>query len=133
MQSLELASIVFLDTHLLANIVCTCKHCSFINQIFMRISRHIKKILTASSIPCCIQFWNTLGTQVPNIRSIKTTTINKYAAESERGFEGKLVLFISRYICIYLYLDIFGCLFVFLYPLSVKRLNQIFEGNTFDP
>ena len=43
MQSLELASIVFLDTHLLANIVCTCKHCTFINQIFMRISRHIKK------------------------------------------------------------------------------------------
>ena len=30
MQSLELASIVFLDTHLLATIVFTCKHCKIL-------------------------------------------------------------------------------------------------------
>ena len=41
----------------------------------MRISRYIKKN-SNSSIPCCIQFWNTLETQVPNTRSIKTTTVN---------------------------------------------------------
>ena len=41
----------------------------------MRISRHVKKNSNCS-IPCCIQFLNTLGTQVPNTRSIKTTTIN---------------------------------------------------------
>ena len=45
------------------------------NQVPMRISRYIKKN-SNSSIPCCIQFWNTLGTQVLNTKSIKTTTIN---------------------------------------------------------
>ena len=45
------------------------------NQVPMRISRYIKNN-SNSSIPCCIQFWNTLGTQVPNTRSIKTTTVN---------------------------------------------------------
>ena len=41
----------------------------------MRISRYIKKNANRR-VPCCIQFWNKLGTQVPNTRSIKTTTIH---------------------------------------------------------